>query len=98
MKTTDLRHQGFNQLKGKGQISTVHAIKELDGFKRSASVCGRFAPGEISPASQRREAEKDENPELMMLKKKKKKSISPGIEPGFLRFPGCSVVTIPTEL
>ena len=62
----------FHLLKAKGQISTVHAMKELDGVQRSASVCGRFTPEEISLASQKkREAEKDENPELTVLKKEK---------------------------
>jgi len=72
-------------------------MKELDGVQRSASVCGRFTPEKISTASQRREAEKDENPEMTVLEKKEK-NISPGIEPGFQGFPGCRVVTIPTEL
>jgi hypothetical protein len=46
-------------------------MKELDGVQRSASVCGRFTPDEISSATQRREAKKDENPELTVLKKRK---------------------------
>jgi hypothetical protein len=71
-------------------------MKELDGVQGSASVCGRFNPEEISPASQR-EAEKDENPELTALKKKRN-SIPPEVEPGFPGFRGCRVVTIPTEI
>jgi len=59
-------------LKAKGQISTVHAIKELDGVQRPASVCGRFTPEEISPTSERRETE-DENLERTVLEEKKKK-------------------------
>lgn len=46
-------------------------MKELDGVQRSASVCGRFTPKEISPSSQRKKVEKDENPELTVLKKRK---------------------------
>jgi hypothetical protein len=46
-------------------------MKELDGAQRSASVCGRFTPEEISAASQRREAEKDEHTELTVLKNRK---------------------------
>jgi len=52
----------------------VHDLKEQDGFQRSASVWGRFTPEEISPISQRREPEKEENPKLTVLKKKRKAS------------------------
>jgi len=45
-------------------------MKEQDGVQTSSTVFGRFTPEEISPTSQRRETEKDENPELTVKKKK----------------------------
>ena len=46
-------------------------MKEQDGVQKSVSVCGRFTPEEISSASQRKEAETDENAELTVLEKRK---------------------------
>jgi hypothetical protein len=46
-------------------------MRELDGVQRSAPVCGRFSLEKISLASQKREAEKYEHPELTVLEKRK---------------------------